>query len=333
MERIPALDGLRALAIVMVMGYHASREAVPAGFWGVTLFFVLSGYLITRLLCVERDRKGRISIASFYWKRGLRLFPALVVVCVVVLLMGAHWSGVIPTLAYYANYARIGGVDLGLLTHTWSLAVEEHFYLLWPLAIAAIPDRSRLRAIGVLLGTAIVWRAIAIVVMSPGWVYNATDTNAAALLAGCFLAVARPPKWRFTGWAVPAMAVLIFLPVFGQDGFIFLWGVFLAIALAVVAVQHATSSPAWLEVRVVVWLGKISYGLYLWHYVFFRSDIHLALAVVLTVAAAAASWYLVEEPVRRWRGRLEKRRRSQPADPPRSGVGEDTNIESMNPGV
>jgi peptidoglycan/LPS O-acetylase OafA/YrhL len=307
MERIPALDGLRAMAIVMVVGYHAHREMVPAGFWGVTLFFVLSGYLITRLLCAEKEKDGSIAIRKFYMKRGIRLMPALIVVSAVVLALGAHWTGVVPALAYYANYARVAGADLGLLTHTWSLAVEEHFYLVWPLVIAAVPGRLRLRAIGGLLVVAIVWRAIAIGVMSPGWVYNSTDTNAAALLAGCYLAVARPRTWRYSGWSLPALLMLIFVPFFGQESPAYLWGGFVAVGLAVVAVQHAVARPPWLETPALLWLGKISYGLYLWHYVFLRSDIPILLALPLTVAAAAASWYLVEEPVRLWRMRLQER--------------------------
>jgi peptidoglycan/LPS O-acetylase OafA/YrhL len=145
--------------------------------------------------------------------------------------------------------------------------------------------------------------------MSPGWVYNATDTNAAALLVGCYLGVARPARWRLARWAAPALLVLMFLPVFGDEGAAFLWGGFVAIALSVAVIQHAITRPAWLETPVLVWLGQISYGLYLWHYVFVRSDIPTGAALVFTVAAAAASWYLVEEPVRRWRGRLEKRSR------------------------
>lgn len=315
MERIPALDGLRALAIAVVAGYHLDREVVPAGFWGVLLFFVLSGYLITRLLAVERDRTGRIHLGIFYLRRGLRLLPALFIVCIALLAAGSAWSSVAPALGYYGNYARIGGVDLGLLTHSWSLAVEEHFYLVWPLVIAAVPARHRLRAVGLLALAAVVWRGIAIVVMSAGWVYNATDTNAAALLAGCWLAVARPTAARWAvwaGWSVPALAGLVFLPALGVEGPGFLWGGFLAIALSMAAIQFALTRPAWLEGRVVVWVGKVSYGLYLWHYVYIRSDIPAPVAIVLTFATTAASWYLVELPIQRWRRRLA--RRPEPAE-------------------
>jgi len=295
------------VAIVTVIGYHVDRGLVPAGFWGVILFFVLSGFLITRLLCAEVDRNGRVDIPLFYLRRGFRLLPALFVVCLVLLAVGTTWSAVLPTLGYYANYARITGLDVGPLAHTWSLAVEEHFYLVWPLVIGAVPARQRLRVVGVLAVAAIVWRVIAIGVMSPSWVYNATDTNAAALLTGCYLGVARPRPWRWAGWSVPALLVLVFLPVFGEEGAAFTWGGFIAIGLAVMAIQRAIARPWWLEVPLLVWLGKISYGLYLWHYVFVRTDLPAWVSLPLAVATAAASWYLVEGPFRRWRVRLEKR--------------------------
>lgn len=315
MKRIPALDGLRAIAIAMVVGYHVDKGLVPAGYWGVILFFVLSGYLATRLLGAEMDRNGRIAIRRFYAHRGLRLFPALAIVCLVLLLAGTDWSRVVPALGHYANYARIAGLDLDLLTHTWFLAVLGHFYLLWPLVIAAVPARHRVRAVGALALAALAWRVIAIGVMSPGWVYNATDTNAAAILAGCYLGVARHRTWRMARWSVPALLALMLIPVFGEEGSAFLWGDFVAIALGVMAVQYAADRPSWLGRPVLVWLGTISYGLYLWHYVFLRSGVSAWIALPLSVATAAASWYVLEEPLRRWRKRLEERRLSPKAVP------------------
>src|SRR3990172_5577948 len=97
MERTPALDGLRAVAIVMVLGYHVDKRLVPAGSWGVVLFFVLSGYLITRLLCAETDREGHIDIRRFSLRRAFRLLPALIVVCLVLLAAGTAWSQVEPS--------------------------------------------------------------------------------------------------------------------------------------------------------------------------------------------------------------------------------------------
>jgi len=319
LKRIPALDGLRAVAIAMVFAYHVDKRVVPAGYWGVILFFVLSGYLITNLLVAEKDHRGRIDLPRFYGRRALRLFPALIVVCLALVVTGTAWSAVVPALAHYANYARIAGTDLGLLTHTWFLAVLLHFYVVWPLVIAAVPARHRVRVVGGLALAAVAWRALAIGAVSPGWVYNATDTNAAAILAGCLLAVAPSRTWRAARLAAPALLALMFVPAFGESGSLFLWGDFVAIALAVTVVQDATTGSWVLERRAMVWLGQISYGLYLWHYAFVRGGYPLWASIPLTVTAATLSWYLVEEPVQRLRARHEARRQSARAAPGAAG--------------
>ncbi|HEY7565845.1 MAG TPA: acyltransferase [Acidimicrobiia bacterium] len=300
----PALDGLRAVAIAMVIAYHVNQSAVPAGYWGVILFFVLSGYLLTRQLVAEVEEDGRIDLGKFYLKRALRLVPALAVVCIVLLFLGVGWSQVGPAIGHYANYARIAGQDLGPLTHTWFLAVMAHFYLLWPLLIAAVPRERRVLAVGVLAVAALAWKAIATAVVPAGWVYNATDTNAAALLAGCFLAVARPRPWRFAGWSILALLILMFFPVFGEEGAAFLWADFLAIALAVTILQYAVGRPESLETGRLLWLGEISYGLYLWHYVFLNMEIPLWVALPLSFVAAVASWYVIEKPILKLSARL-----------------------------
>jgi len=309
MKRIPALDGLRAVAIAMVIAYHIDPTIVPAGYWGVVLFFVLSGYLITRLLTSEFDRSGRVDLGFFYLKRGLRLFPGLIVLCLALLAIGFGWAEVSAALGHYANYARIAGLDLGVLTHTWFLAVMAHFYLLWPLVIAAVPADYRQRVVGLLALAAIIWRVVAIETVSPGWVYNATDTNAAALLAGCYLGVARPRTWRFAGWSIPALLLLMLFPVFGEEGVMFLWGDFVAVALSVAAIHYAVSGPAWLETGPLLWLGEISYGLYLWHYVLLETPFELWVTLPLSVAAAAASWYFVEKPPLRLANRFRPAKR------------------------
>ncbi len=310
MQRIPALDGLRAVAILMVVGYHIDKTLVPAGHWGVTVFFALSGYVITTSLCSEVDRTGGLDLRSFYLKRGLRLVPALLALCLVLLAWGASWSEVVPALGFNANYARIEGADLGLLTHTWFVAVIVHFYVLWPLVVGALPSRHRRSVIGALAVAAIVWRVAAIGIMSPGWVYNATDTNAAALLVGAFLAVSRPPTWRFAGWSLPVLLSLMFVPVFGDSGSAVLWGGFVALALGALTVQYAISGPGWLEHPTLLRLAEVSFGLYLWHYVFVRSDLPLWAALALTVVATAASWYLIEQPMLRWAAAVKNRSRT-----------------------
>lgn len=301
MQRIAALDGLRTIAIAMVVAYHVDNSLVPAGHWGVPLFFVLSGFVITASLCAEVDRTGRLDLGTFYRKRLLRIVPALAVVCVALLAVGTAWSQVQPSIGLYANYARTEGVALGRLTHTWFIAVIAQFYLVWPLVIAAIPARRRALVIGLLAAVAIGWRVVAIEIMSPGWVYNATDTNAAGLFVGAFLAVTRLRAPRATvAWALPALLGLMLLPVFGDTGRLVLWGGFVALALSGLVLLYASTGPAWLENRFLLRIAEVSFGIYLWHYVFVRSDIPLWVAALATAAATAASWWLVERPLVRW---------------------------------
>src|SRR5690606_4567574 len=238
-------------------------------------------------------------------------------------------------------YARIAGADLGVLTHTWFLAVMAHFYLLWPIVMARIPKRRRIAVVGTLFALAVVWRVVAIAVMSPGWVYNATDTNAAALLAGCLLAVVRPRSWRFAGLAIPALAVGMVLPVFGEQGAAFFWGGFAAIALGVLAVQYAVQGAGWMGAPVMGWIGEISYGLYLWHYVFLTVGVGAIPTLIISTALATASYYLIEKPAPRWApGRLAgssrcaarpARRISGRAPGRGSGVGEGGPCRSCGP--
>lgn len=311
MGRIPALDGLRTVAIAMVVAYHVDNELVPAGHWGVPLFFVLSGFVITSSICAEMDRTGGLDLIGFYRKRLVRLVPAVLVVCVALLAIGTAWSQVQPALGFYANYARTEGITLGRLTHTWFIAVIFHFYVLWPLAMKAIPAHRRVHVIGALAVAAIVWRAIAIEVMSPGWVYNSTDTNAAALMVGCFLAVAKLPKIPLAQLSLPALLGLMLFPVFGNTGSMIFWGGFLALGLSAIALEYAKTSPAWLENRALLKIAEVSFGIFLWHYVFVRSDIPLWSAAIFTVLATLASWHLIEQPIAKWDA--ARRARTRPA--------------------
>src|SRR5579862_1099054 len=155
---VPALDGLRAIAVLAVLGYHTWEGAFRGGWVGVDIFFVLSGYLITSILLAERDRRGTISFRQFYLRRALRLLPALVLCLAVAIALAASQG---PTLRdattkeaaaatlYAANWWQVlrPHAPIGLLAHTWSLSVEEQFYLCWPLALSGLLALRGYRAV------------------------------------------------------------------------------------------------------------------------------------------------------------------------------------------
>src|SRR3981189_1680767 len=166
-DRISALDGLRAVALLIIMGYHFGLGWLQGGFFSLDIFYVLSGYLITGLLLSEYRKRGRIKLSAFWLRRARRLLPALLIVLVVVALVVrlAEPTGLYPDLRmsslsalfYFSNWWQIASsgnyfVPTGVvspLTHTWSLAVEEQFYLVWPLVVFAVLHFSRAFARGV----------------------------------------------------------------------------------------------------------------------------------------------------------------------------------------
>jgi peptidoglycan/LPS O-acetylase OafA/YrhL len=325
----PALDGLRGVAILLVFfGHLAIPGFDDGGGVGVNLFFVLSGFLITTILLEELDRRGRIAVWRFYARRALRLLPALLVVVAVVagytIVTGTEsWPAVFSVLLYIGNWNRIAGGDtyvLGTLSHTWSLAVEEQFYIVWPLVLivltAVVRDRRRLLVAFVVLAVAIVlWRTwLWETGASLSRVYIATDTRADALLLGAATAVAftlgilRRPRFAWVAiagaalWAisVPSDSAAAALP--GLRTFEVTASIVIAELAGVVLIARAVSAPwALLSGRVIRWFGKVSYGLYLWHVpiiVMLNIDtpVKFWTAIVLSLAAAAVSWRFVERP-------------------------------------
>ncbi len=213
---LPGLDGLRALAVAAVLLYHHDPHLLPAGFLGVELFFVLSGYLITSLLSAEWQTTGRIRLGAFWLSRARRLFAALLVLVVVVLLVGVLWlrdelaqlrADALASLLYVMNwrlvlderpyFASFGRPSL--LLHLWSLAIEGQFYLIWPLALAAGLVRYGRRT---MLGLALAGAALAALLMAllfvpeadPARVYYGTDTRSSGLLLGAALALVWKPR-------------------------------------------------------------------------------------------------------------------------------------------
>jgi peptidoglycan/LPS O-acetylase OafA/YrhL len=356
---VPALDGLRALAVALVVGYHLGVPGLRGGLLGVGVFFTLSGFLITGVLLSTWHRTGRYSLGRFYLHRARRLLPAVVVLLVVVLLtvllvdreaLGPVAAQALGALLYVSNWQTIGSGESyferfagpGPLDHLWSLAVEEQFYLVWPvvlLALAVIPWVSPKVAAWVTGALAAGSFGLLWWLASPGFdntrAYEGTDARAGGLLVGAVLALLmyRPgASPRFEGmdrtgldrWAVLGLGVIALLSVSTNDTSMFLYrGGLLLLSLATAAVVAVVAQPESRVGRVMgwrpfTWVGERSYGIYLWHLpvvVFTPKEVladvpaaRAAVLVGLTVGLAALSWSLVEDPIRRhgfvavWRG-------------------------------
>ncbi len=344
---LPGLDGLRALAVIGVVLYHA-EAGLPGGFLGVEAFFALSGYLITALLLAEWRGSGRIDLVSFWKRRARRLLPALLLTLAGALVCGAlllpEESGGLPgdvlaALAYVMNWRLVGGEQSyfdpmlrpSLLQHLWSLAVEEQFYLIWP--VLFLGGMRYLRARGLLVATlAAAAGSAALMALlyqpdaDPSRIYYGTDTRASGLLLGAALAMVWRPGAESPGRAARGrlidglgLAALggLLLAVFALDSahpLLYRGGLTLVAAatlVAVMAVTHpaARLMPAALGWAPLRWIGVRSYGIYLWHWpivnvtrpyldVSIDGPPLLLLRLALVVALADLSYRAVELPVR-----------------------------------
>lgn len=311
----PALDGLRGIAVLLVIVTHAGLPHLDqAGSVGVTLFFVLSGFLITRLLLDEHQRTGRINFRRFYARRARRLLPALglLLISVGAYLLASHQSILPIALAagYSANIANATGHTLGNLDHTWTLSLEEQFYLLWPMLMPLVARRRN----GPLV--LIVAAAVSAVLRSGLWlsgapiwrVYYGPDTRADAILIGCALAfVAARANSRWLKYAtVVGGVVLVASCVVSWSALIWLLIPlpFAGAALIWWVVGHPSKILAW---RPLVATGRISYGLYLWNLPVSLSMeswgapswVRMVAMVVVTFALAVVSWFVIERPFMR----------------------------------
>jgi peptidoglycan/LPS O-acetylase OafA/YrhL len=348
----PAFDGVRGIAVLLVVALHlrlvapgaAGSLAPDGGFLGVDVFFVLSGFLITALLLRE-VATGRVRVGAFYRRRALRLMPAVVALAAVhvgyaavVGLPGAlERSSILSVLFYWANWKLVYADGWPLiaegLAHTWSLAVEEQFYLVWPLCMLAVARRrSQGGAFFVLIAFAAaavaVWRAVLVRADPPGIVYFRTDTRADALLVGALGAYAwtrgwipRPRVLAAAAWCSLLFLVAMVVRADPDDRFLFDGG-FTLVAVASTVVLLALLETGWtvrrvLELRPLRVVGRVSYGVYLWHYFVFTAlatraegwsdGVRLAAGLAITAAAVSASWFLVERPFLAWKDRLERR--------------------------
>lgn len=344
-QHLPALDGLRGLALVGVLLFHADG-LLPGGYLGVDLFFVLSGYLITALLLAEHRSTGRVDLYAFWLRRARRLLPALLALMPAIALYGWLFARpedlhtlrmqALASLGYFANWHAIFDhrsywqlfAAPSPLEHTWSLSIEEQFYLLWPLVVVGILRRYGARAV---LGVSLLLTALSmgamVLLFSPGAtsrVYLGTDTRMAAILAGASLAAVLPLGSRLGAarlrWldalgivAVAGLAVAwCTLP--GTSSFLYhggFWltelGVLVLIACAVAGPQGVVARA--LSLKPLTWLGTISYGVYLWHWpvnvllTAERTSLHPGMLQVvrlaLSFAVALVSYRFIERPIRR----------------------------------
>jgi len=271
MRRIPALDGLRGVAILLVTGYHFYGRP-SGGFFGVDLFFVLSGFLITTLLLEEHTATGAVSVAAFYVRRARRLMPAAGLV-VLAFLPVVGWRVAAAGGLYAANFVRAFAHPDPLyampLDHFWSLAQEEQFYLLWPpLLIVALRRLSRRRLIAVLalLFAAVSLYRVGLAASGESWsrLYFGPDTHASGLILGCLAAAARPrvsPLLGRVGLMMVVVLAFVGSPTMPWE----LIGLPAAELAAVLAVTSAAANThRILSAKPLVWLGGISYSLYLW---------------------------------------------------------------------
>jgi peptidoglycan/LPS O-acetylase OafA/YrhL len=334
----PRLDGIRALAVLAVVGFHATGF-MRGGWLGVDIFFALSGYLITTILIRERELSGRINLRMFYLKRVLRLAPALLIAVAISIPLLYMFPGVeaaYPPLAIVAGViAYVGNwmqmfhpVSLGPLTHTWSLAIEEQFYMFWPLALIAMFalrwTRQRMAIVcAVLIGCLVVLRAV--LAWSSGWdgLWFASTSRADALLIGALAAFLAPKLKERTATALVGFTgVLLAVGCFTAREFssVMLYGGLTVIAAtAALFMAAAQQSPfgKFLEWGLLVRLGRVSYGVYLYHYPVFFLVNHsgvtgiaaYAVKAGLTAALVGASWFLAERPALALKDRLAPRLR------------------------
>jgi len=323
----PALDGLRAVAVLLVLAAHTRTFTgdVDGGNVGVTIFFTLSGFLITSVLLQQRDRTGRITLSEFYRRRALRLVPAMLVtialaVAVEIVVLGriGDWSLILGSLTYTSNFVMVDGTfptPTGL-GHMWSLGIEEQFYLVWPLVVIVVARFAKLRlAIGlvyVVLAVAVVRVVLAGHVAGWARVYFAPDMRADSLLIGCAVAFAfhgaRVGR-RSHGWVVVPAAAVILLDMRVSATAANLTNMItpLVVGLSAGALvwSIALGGQRWLAARPLVWVGKRSYGLYLYQGPVLLG-VHQTLglhrwadylvSVPLIFGCAALSWRYVEQP-------------------------------------
>ena len=344
----PALDGIRGISILLVIGVHTGQPYFQSGFLGVDAFFVLSGFLITALLVGEYRRDGRMNIPAFYGRRVLRLIPALLFMLAVTTLYSIFFtSGVesaannrqaLWSLLYLGNWSHLFDPQpvRTLTDPTWSLAIEEQFYIVWPLVLLLLL-RLRLRVtvgvVGLMIGAVAVWRA-ATWLQTGDWQrsYFGSDMRGDALLVGCLVGLLF--AWGVlprVSHRIAGMLLYISMPGFlflnltsgYEDPFLYLGGLTLFAAVVGIGVAYLMGQPherviSVLSWKPLVWVGSVSFGIYLWHWAMFYMVAHsgiewpslpgVALGIAATALVATFSYYVIERPFLKLKDRWSRSR-------------------------
>ncbi|HTG46386.1 MAG TPA: acyltransferase [Actinomycetota bacterium] len=359
-SRNRALDGVRAIAIAMVVVFHSLRH-VSGGYIGVEIFFTLSGFLITTLLLGEIASRGSIDKGAFYARRALRLLPALfgaIALCVVlVAVTGGNHGGLPLTRAvpavvlYVGNWVEAAGVSLGFLSHTWSLAIEEQFYLVWPFVVVALARRRDALPLLVKVTIGLVLARAFLTPFAPSTLNFSvwTTSRADCLLIGAILAIAvtREPERVVRAADRPwigAAALLTLAGVFALLSFVRspeMWsdyGMTTVVAVATAALlAHVIALPEGAIARALAWrpaaaVGRVSYGIYLYHWPIVAALSATSLAFLprigleyaLTALAVVVSWFVIERPALRAKRRFVRTRVEV------AGEGEDAPVSSLS---
>jgi peptidoglycan/LPS O-acetylase OafA/YrhL len=339
-RHLPALDGIRMVAVFLVILFHFGLRGVP-GAHGVMIFFVLSGFLITWLLLQEQETTGTVSLRGFYRRRTVRIFPAFYAfwlsVVIVSLIRGKEgsWQPAWSAFFYISNYySALNGHPENAFSHTWSLSIEEQFYLIWPFVFLLC--RQNLQVMTKLLVAVIavvgIHRAVlsAVFHVNQSYIYSAFDTRIDQLLIGCLLAVSLKRRTVLSFWNVAcAHSLMPFLTVGAIASSIFMGPTLLpryhhvigftlepllmAVFLAQVIALSSTRVWTWLDAAPVRYLGRISYSLYLYQQVTlypvrrilaaYPVSVQLVAAVAVTIAVASLSYYFIERPFLQWKHR------------------------------
>ncbi len=335
------LDSFRAIAVIMVMLSHAGFYPFHAGWIGVPMFFVLSGFLITRILI--NNRKGTHYFRAFYSRRALRIFPIYYLVLLFCLAWGLATKASVSQFGYYFFYLQSFSISNNLqpyfcntlMGHTWSLSVEEIFYLFWPAVIFMISKRNVVRVCVLSSIFSLGYKFVQVYTGTEELAFFSLFGNLDALMAGSLLClyVGNLTNLEFTRmhrvFLLLLLAVALFFMVLQYVqldrsslflGRVFLsmsviWLSFFVILFLITPQSHSSLLNSIFDSRILIYVGKISYGLYLYHFVvymfiasfFYHYDIDLdpivifLIKVSVTFVVASASWLFIEKPILSWK--------------------------------